>query len=67
MKEHIALEISGFKLVGACAREIWGRPKDVETVEDIGMWVKGMRAGNGGGYVVVSSEVVAEQPDLASI
>jgi hypothetical protein len=49
--EHLVLEIRAFAMKGSFGTNQWGRPRDVQTVEDISLWVKGLRDSNGGGYV----------------
>lgn len=50
-EDHLVLEIDSFTTLGSYGANVWKSPVDVETVEDIRLWVQGMRAGSGGGYV----------------
>ena len=49
--EHLFLEINEFDLKGSFGDPVWGRPTDVEAVEDMKVWADGIRAGGGGGCV----------------
>lgn len=51
-RERIALDVDSVNVKGAFGDDPWGRPKDVETVEDIQSWSKGLSDPHGGGYVL---------------
>ncbi|CAL1706546.1 unnamed protein product [Somion occarium] len=48
-RERIALDVDSVNVKGAFGDDPWGRPKDVETVEDIQSWSKGLSDPHGGG------------------
>ncbi len=48
---QLALEVCFFQLKGSMGEPPWGKPKDVETHEDIRAWSEGLKAGGGGGCV----------------
>ena len=49
--EHLVLDVRTFQLVGSFGANQWDSPKDIETAEDMQLWVQGLRSGNGGGCV----------------
>lgn len=50
-ENHIYLECGSFRVLGCIGENIWGKPLDIEKVDDIALWVAGLRKGGGGGYV----------------
>lgn len=50
--ERLALEVGEITFVGGEHESVHGEPKDLDCDEDMHEWMKGLREGGGGGYVV---------------
>lgn len=50
-EERLVLEVDEFMPMGSFGANVWQSPTYIEATEEMELWVRGMRAGAGGGCV----------------
>ena len=49
--KHLSLEVNAAKLFGSSGESMIKTPMDVETHEELSVWIAGLKLGGAGGYV----------------